>query len=612
MNRRVLFQQAFELAFYLHQDEDVALQIVTGAAAKLDVAATSQRKRLYYRPDVRGSRSAASGFRHKMLLSEVHLLQRLVYVESEPFERSYNTLRKDALIIYFIKHLVRITIRRNSFHVNLGISRLLYNYRTAEAMEIYNVAIQDPARVKDDYYYRSRKGLLMSELKERFGQLLRTCRVARGEERFEMDEHSNDFIELVKETLRRFTPWETSCLVPDEFDPSSTELAGLASSIRNGDDVVEINRVHSILHPRCYQNLVKAVGLSTPDQHLAIPFFFSEASDSDDGPTNDRTRQVLLSDQKYEQIEAELVAQANRRRRGAQGILRVLVDGEEKAVLEAAGKSSLRISVPESAELIEVMNADGLLLATHLINRAQLGKEWTVSDAKYLVSFSLSQTDGSDELTIEFKRSLLERLLGFESTTFLWRAAMVSAALIIVALVIVIAYRMFRVEPPGREVEVWTTPQPSPVIPPSPTPTPEPQQVNKRGGPTPEPRKERSTPAPLASPQVANKDQTETGGMDETRSTAPGSAGVRLRDVRKVVVESTTNGEFAEFLRRALGTRLATNRDDADAVMKVSRNRIQLINASGVVLWSTVVTGSNQASAEKITTALESAIANSK
>ena len=40
--------------------------------------------------------------------------------------------------------MVRITARRNSFYVTLGLSRLLYNYSTAETMELYNLIIQDP------------------------------------------------------------------------------------------------------------------------------------------------------------------------------------------------------------------------------------------------------------------------------------------------------------------------------------------------------------------------------------------------------------------------------------------------------------------------------------
>src|SRR5262245_28255062 len=184
--------RAFQLAYFIHGDRETALHIATEAFAKLEVATAAQDKRLYYTPTGRAAR--VERFRTKVSVGELHLLQRLVYVESEPYERppeqSPNGKFPDEedMLIYLIKPLVRITVRRNSFYVTLGLSRLLHNYSTAEAMEMYNVLVQDPGRVRDDYYYRSRKGRLMKELKERFGDRLRVMRGARGEERFLTDD----------------------------------------------------------------------------------------------------------------------------------------------------------------------------------------------------------------------------------------------------------------------------------------------------------------------------------------------------------------------------------------------------------------------------------------
>jgi hypothetical protein len=85
---------------------------------------------------------------------------------------------------------VSITLMRNSFHVTLGVSRLLYNYTTAESMELYDLIMQDPERTKDDAYWREHKARLMKELKDRFGQLLAVVSGSRGEERF----HPNSFL----------------------------------------------------------------------------------------------------------------------------------------------------------------------------------------------------------------------------------------------------------------------------------------------------------------------------------------------------------------------------------------------------------------------------------
>src|SRR5205814_2961716 len=115
----------------------------------------------------------------------LHLLQRLVYIESELFERllegQQKTVQQDDLIIRYIKHLVRITTKHNSFYVTLGLCRLLYNYSTGETSEIYNLVLQDPERIRDDYYYRSRKKSLMQPTKDRFRNLSRRQHIHRRE-----------------------------------------------------------------------------------------------------------------------------------------------------------------------------------------------------------------------------------------------------------------------------------------------------------------------------------------------------------------------------------------------------------------------------------------------
>ena len=225
-----LLNKAFQLTCFILADREAALRVVTGALTKLEVAFAAQGKRLYYRPMGRlwSRRSQSNRFRNNISFNELHLLQRLIYVESEPFEVGQEQAKGSAavgeedLVIHFIKHLTRKTVKRNSFYVTLGLSRLLYSYTTAETMDIYNAVIQDPERVKNDYYYRSRKGVLMQELKQRFGDLINIGHGPRGEERFEADNNQGRFVELVRECLSFFTPWHTPCLVPAGIDPNGS------------------------------------------------------------------------------------------------------------------------------------------------------------------------------------------------------------------------------------------------------------------------------------------------------------------------------------------------------------------------------------------------------
>ena len=371
-----VLNKAYRLAYFLHQDKGIAIRIVSAATLKLNVAMAVQSKRLYYVPVGRFSRGESrrtDAFRNKALFSDLHLLQRLLYSESEPYERQKelavqaessgvradgDTASEDDLLVYFVKHLVRITTKRNAFYVTLGVSRLLHSYSTLETMEIYNAVIGEPERVKDDYYYRSRKGVLMHEMYQRFGQLIRACRQRRGEERFETQHGSSEQRSLVRECLRLFTPWDTQCPVPSDFDPFRTVIARLTS--KNGEDEnrIEVNRIHAVLHPDCFGKLVAAFGYGAPEERIEVPRFFSDQMD-DQSPPRQRRAPTDLSAEELAEINDMLSEQAGRRRRSSPaGVIRIMVDGVERCRLNPAEQSSISFSAQEDAETIEVKTTD--------------------------------------------------------------------------------------------------------------------------------------------------------------------------------------------------------------------------------------------------------------
>src|SRR5690349_21719256 len=383
-----VLNKAYRLAYFLHQDKVTAIRIVAAATLKLNVAMAVQSKRLYYIPVGRFSRGESrrtDGIRNKALFSDLHLLQRLLYVESEPYERQkeraaqvtpsgahaagHPANEKD-LLVYFIKHLVRITTKRNAFYVTLGVSRLLHSYSTLETMEIYNAVIGEPERVKDDYYYRSRKAVLMHEMSQRFGQLIRACRQRRGEERFETQPGTSELGSLFRECLRLFTPWDTQCHVPRDFDPLKSIIGSLTSKSSADENEVEVNRIHAVLHPDCFERLVAAFGYSPPAERIEFPRFFSDET-NDDSPPRQRRAPAELSAEELAEISNMLDEQAGRRRRSSPtAVLRILVDGVERGRLNPAEQSSISFSADEDAEIIEVMTTDeqgDLLLATHLL-----------------------------------------------------------------------------------------------------------------------------------------------------------------------------------------------------------------------------------------------------
>lgn len=238
---------ATRLAHLLHEDGDVARKVVANAFGRFESAFHAQRKRLYYAPDGGASK------RCKAYLPPPALLQMLLFAESQPFERLDDSrdLSDATLALRYVKHLVFIAMRRNSFHVALAVFRVLFAYATPEAMKVYDALLDERDFVKEDYYYRARKRLLLREMSERFPSLER-IHLARAEERFAPDPDQERWSAAVFAAMAECTPWDTRC--DDGRDP-------------------EMQRLHVLIHPPCLERLVRGAGLPAPDVRLAMPRF---------------------------------------------------------------------------------------------------------------------------------------------------------------------------------------------------------------------------------------------------------------------------------------------------------------------------------------------------
>lgn len=373
-------ERAFQLAFFLHGNRETAKTIAVRAMNKLETASNAQFKRYYYTPQ--GRAETARPARSRVSLNDLQLLQRLVFVESENFEREKEKGEKigeKALVKFFIKHLVRISLKRNSFYVTLAVSRILHNYATSDAMEIYNIVVQDPERVHDDYYYRSRKGVLMKELKTRFGDLLEIVRVGRGEERFQAKlQTADNSLETALDALKIFTPWNSQCAIPDKFNPVDDVIKPFHFD-RDDPDAehrIEINRIHAALHPGCFTRLTDALQLPAPEEKMEIPKFMmtENQTDFDD---NDWRNPPALDRDELQQIKDVLAAHAESRKAMTANLLRVVVDGAEQGRINLDETGAVNFDLDDGAELIEVrvVEKDGEnVLATHLLSFEDLEK----------------------------------------------------------------------------------------------------------------------------------------------------------------------------------------------------------------------------------------------
>lgn len=614
-----VLNKAYRLAYFLHQDKAMALRIVAAATLKLNVAMAVQSKRLYYVPVGRFSRGESrrtDGIRNKALFSDLHLLQRLVYVESEPYERQKeraaqvtppgvhaagDPASEEDLLVYFIKHLVRITTKRNAFYVTLGVSRLLHSYSTLETMEIYNAVIGEPERVKDDYYYRSRKAVLMHEMYERFGQLIRACRQRRGEERFESQQGSSELRSLVRECLRLFTPWDTQCSVPSDFDPLKSVIAALTSKSGADENEIEVNRIHAVLHPDCFERLVAAFGYSPPAERMELPRFFMDQSD-DQSPPQQRSAPAELSAEELAEINHMLDEQAGRRRGASPGaVIRIMVDGVERGRMNPAEQSSISFSADEDAEVIEVKSTDSsgdLLLATHVLS--------SINDAAIVSSIRL---EGGQDLSLSITRRQNDLLVtfGYRETSprraaLLWwqrmrlrhrpeqgmwsgaTAYILAGSVLIICLAAYLAYVRLR-SPQINEPAQTSVAQSIPPIQPE-------KPVAQATVPVRRSKPERSPVAKVSSSPAPAPRGDEEAAEDLTRSGAV-VPNLTLKQVKKIYIEvrgdAALRNSLVESLNSSGVVTVATNADEADAALKilVSENGMsaQLVNARGTILW---------------------------
>ncbi len=373
--------QAFELSYFIHRDKKLALRITIDAGTRVEVLAAAHDKRRYYRP---------RSHRRRVSMTRSQIFQRLLLSTSEPHERRQEAadegLSQDLLVVRYVAYLVRICIKRNAFHVALGLGRLLHAYTTGETMKLYDLVLQDPERYREPDYFRARKKCLFGELRRRFGPLLETCRGQRGERLFAPRQPDRRLAELVRRSLVLLTPWETRCEVPERFRPGEHELEALRFRGSHVDDEhpIEMNRIHALLHPDCLRRLVRALGLASPARRLAVPLFCLAAAtggdggppEPDDEPDDDEPDDDELDDADRRAVVDELERREDLRRRVEAGVFRVLVDGVEAARWDVERNRRLCLALGEEAELVEVVTreqGEDVLLAAHLLPHLAAG-----------------------------------------------------------------------------------------------------------------------------------------------------------------------------------------------------------------------------------------------
>jgi hypothetical protein len=614
-----LLNDAFELAYFILGDRAASIYVLIAAVDKIKAASVTQDRRQTYTPTGRSSFPAT---RTKVNLSEIQLLQRLIYIESELFERllEEQQVSREDLVIRYIKHLVRITTRHNSFYVALGLCRLLYNYTTAETSEIYSTVLQDPARMRDYHYYRSRKKRLLNDMKERFGELIQIQKGFRGEERFQTEPSSQQFVELVKQCLMRFTPWQSTCVLPRDLDPKRNLVPTLLFEGTDPDKEheIELNRFHTLTHPACLERLTTALGLDLPERRLGVPHFFVSREEP---PAANRFSPTRLSAGELKAIRNHLDKNSTHRRTSTGAALVCLIDQKRIAILEPWDTPSVSFHINEDAELLEIRSCEAdeefpvalwpIDRASDLSARVSATAVLTNGDKlTFRIDPPLHDSDGPGEasMTISFagapvRDSIVTRLRRF--TQSLGQPSGEKRSLHFKPALVILILGMFG-------VGLWTLFQSRR----APSPIPTPPQASGLSRPTPTPSNIAPTPSddtshiaqvsplPAEKPNAVRPAERSKGeSLEATRGRQLRPRSLALASIKRVYVDALGDDAFSRELRENLirelaATQLAVtaNRQEADAVLNgsvrqsSSQNQsivsLELINVAGEVIWS--------------------------
>jgi hypothetical protein len=368
-------ERSFQLACFITGEREAALQIAAKAAESWEVTCREQRKRPR-------SKKYADKLRQKLIMNGEHALQFLTYKFCEPKEKSQESKRQDGaplvhphfFVIRYIEHLLYKTVPHRSFHVTVGLCRLLYDYQKSEMVKIYDTLSQKDYRLeKDEQMYKDWKKFLIITLMRRFSGLQLDDKGQRGITRFVRMADQQQIATLVMNCLELFTPWGTSCVLLAEQKSwrQRVKLFEFTGWNPDKEHPVEEMRMHAVIDPSCFAVLTEALRLGSPHDRLSIPLFsLPGGSDELPPPPDPRNLPSLTAEELFD--IADRLTQNRRKRKTSQvRTLSVEVEGVERAMIDTRDQTSVRLVLKEDDDLIQVFTRDGgtkLLLGSLLLS----------------------------------------------------------------------------------------------------------------------------------------------------------------------------------------------------------------------------------------------------
>jgi hypothetical protein len=427
-------QLAYEMAWFIHRNKQIAYVIATEVAYRWEIAHPQGQRTLSREQKFQRLVFEVSEYFEKAIeainfgdAGEIEEQVRRLALNmrrSEPTQQSIKTtarkyhsllapttanLKDQTMMMYYLKHLALMALRHSRVKTAVSFTQLLYRYPTNQTRIIYEYLenfLEKSGEVKDLQFYAKARRELLDELKDRFSRLLsiEPHHAPNGATTYQITASpaTPEQTEFINECLREFTPFDVrrSLSTPGKF--------------RNKGEFI-----FQLLYPERFQVVLAESGLPTCPQPLFWPVFAnverpaSPASPRQTPPLRDREINAAL---------ARLSRAAKRRLRWSGRLLRIVVDGRDAAFLDLDQSPECKLKVSAGASAIEVLaptEEGDILLAHYMLSEEDFdptlpAPQFTapLEGGRKIIFAVEPQTDGAaGQVSIKYQESIFRRTI---------------------------------------------------------------------------------------------------------------------------------------------------------------------------------------------------------
>lgn len=314
-------RELMELAVFMVQDEDKAIRSVARAVANLPRAAAAQidNRRTRYKPK-NGKRASYRPLTGRRELLHYLLLDELDEAEMEE-ERAGRLQGSNNEIRCFVKQAAKVVLNHNSWYAAVMITQILGTYTAQTTLDIYDLVASDRSGSKDLSSVSVAKESFVGRIMQRFGDRLDMYKDGPSW-RFISRKPTPEEVSLISECLSRFLPQE-----------SKLQLAPvLQDQLRKIESDDEMARIRKFFNMAKFNELGHEVGVKPLQESMMVPIFDGVTPA---GPGSSQLDRISVSNLDLDRLKAAISRESSRSSRLASNSLYVVVDGVERATLDA-------------------------------------------------------------------------------------------------------------------------------------------------------------------------------------------------------------------------------------------------------------------------------------